>query len=300
MSSAGGPAGESTTGVGAIRPRLVAFDLDGVIWRGDEILPGVRTAVQAVIARGFELRYVSNNSTAHRQAVSQRLLRLGLPAGVERVLTSGYVTARWLGARLPAGAPILVVGESGLVEELTDAGLNAHHAGCAPAGPVPPAAVVVGMDRSVDFSILAAAQKAIRGGALFVATNRDATFPTPEGEVPGAGAIVAAVATAAEKEPILMGKPGPALAEVLADSTGISSSETLFVGDRISTDVAMGKAAGMTTVLVLTGVTTAEELYRLSEAAAAAAPEVRSAMVLPDHVLADLTALPGLLSRLAS
>ena len=290
-----------------VSPRLVAFDLDGVIWRGDEILPGVRAALQHVVGRGLELRYVSNNSTAHRRTVSERLLRSGLPAGVDRVLTSGFVTARWLGARLPAGAPILVVGESGLVEELTDAGLNAYHAGNPPAGPVPAAAVVVGMDRAIDFAILAAAQKAVRAGALFVATNRDATFPTCEGEVPGAGCIVAAVATAAEREPILMGKPSLALAEVLASTTGISAAETVFVGDRLSTDIVMGKAAGMITVLVLTGVTTAGELYGLSapkegqstgaghDLPAGTAPEG----VLHDHVLADLTGLPALLGRLA-
>ncbi len=291
----------------SVSPRLVAFDLDGVIWRGDEILPGARAALQYVVGRGLELRYVSNNSTAHRRAVSERLLRLGLPAGVDRVLTSGFVTARWLGARLPAGAPVLVVGESGLVEELTDAGLNAYHAGQPPAGPVPAAAVVVGMDRAIDFSILAAAQKAVRAGALFVATNRDATFPTCEGEVPGAGCIVAAVATAAEREPILMGKPSLALAEVLASTTGISAAETVFVGDRLSTDIAMGKAAGMITVLVLTGVTTAAELYGQSEPDEGQPLGSQHGLraggppggVSPDHILADLTGLPALLSRLS-
>ena len=97
------------------------------------------------------------------------------------------------------------------------------------------------MDRSFSYETLAAAQKAIMSGALFVATNRDATFPTPDGLTPGSGAIVAAVATAAEPEPVLMGKPGLALAETLAAVTGVRRLETLFVGDSLSTDIAMGQ-----------------------------------------------------------
>ena len=151
-----------------------------------------------------------------------------------------------------------------------------------------PVAVVVGMDRSIDFTSLSIAQRAIRQGAQFVATNRDATFPTPDGEVPGAGAIVAAVATAAESEPVLMGKPGLGLAEVLADTTGVPAENTFFVGDRIGTDIVMGNKAGMVTALVLTGVTAAEEL----------AEGWPSAEERPDHVLADLSGLSGVLDVL--
>ena len=287
----------------------MAFDLDGVVWRGGEIIPGVGEALEDVLRRGLVLRYVSNNSTAHRRTVSERLAALGLPAGVERVLTSGFVTGRWLRARLAAGAPVMVVGEAGLLEELAEAGLDAYHAGGRAADAAPPAAVVVGMDRSIDFSILTAAQKAIRAGALFVATNRDATFPTPAGEVPGAGSIVAAVATAAETEPVVMGKPGLGLAEVLALTTGIPAEQTIFVGDRISTDVVMGEEAGMITVLVLTGVTTLEEWQQVeararecitdaSEGHCAPAALKPADLVVPDHVLADLTGLPSLLDAL--
>ena len=152
-----------------------------------------------------------------------------------------------------------------------------------------PAAVVVGMDRSLSFRTLAEAQAAVRGGALFVATNPDPTFPTPDGLLPGAGALVAAVATAAETEPVFMGKPGQALAEILAEVTGIPPQETLFVGDRLSTDIAMGLQAGMVTVLVLTGVTCEADLE-------CARTEAGSA--LPDHVLADLRELPALLDSL--
>lgn len=272
--------------------RLVALDLDGVVYRGGIVLPGVVEALKDVLARGLDLRYVSNNSTSHRLMVSERLSKMGLPAGEDRVLTSGYVTGRWLRARLAEGAPVMVVGEEGLIQELREAGLGAFHVGDTAAGATGavaggaaakvPEAVVVGMDRAFSFVSLAAAQKAVMDGALFVATNRDATFPTPDGLVPGSGAIVAAVAAAAQAEPFLIGKPSQTLAEALAEATGISAAETVFVGDRVSTDIAMGHQAGMVTVLVLTGV--------------AKLGDPRNS--LADYVIKDLTELSGVLAGL--
>ncbi len=122
-----------------------------------------------------------------------------------------------------------------------------------------------------------------------MATNPDPTFPTPDGLVPGAGALVAAVAAAAEAEPVFMGKPGLALAETLASITGIPPGETLFVGDRLSTDIGMGHEAGMITALVFTGVTSEADLE---------CARTQGAEALPDHVLADLRELPGLLDSL--
>jgi phosphoglycolate/pyridoxal phosphate phosphatase family enzyme len=298
------------------RIRLVAMDLDGVVYRGGSVLPGACEALEDVIARGLDLRYVSNNSTAHREAVSERLAGMGMPAGADRVLTSGFVAARWLQARLPQGSPVMVMGEQGLLRELREAGLEAFHvsdgalagptastsSAASPSSATPtdsaaasglrqevPAAVVVGMDRSLSFKSLARAQAAIRNGALFVATNPDPTFPTPDGLLPGAGSLVAAVATAAEQEPVMMGKPGLALAEILASTTGIPPAETLFVGDRLSTDIDMGYKAGMVTALVLTGVTRESDLEHARE---------EGAEVLPDHVLVDLRELPDLLDSL--
>ncbi len=274
----------------SIRPlRLVAFDLDGVVWRGQEILPAAPKALADVVRRGLDLRYVSNNATAHREAVSQRLAAAGLPAGVDRVLTSAFVAAWWLKEHLSPGTRVMVLGEEGLRREIEEAGLAPYFAREAkPDDPVP-AAVVVGMDRSFCYDTLAAAQAAIKGGALFVATNRDATFPVPGGLKPGAGAVVAAVAAAAEQEPLLMGKPAPTLAETLAAVTGVPGAQSLLVGDRLSTDIAMGAEAGMVTALVLTGVSTESDV---KEAAATGSTP------LPDHVLRDLRELPALLDHL--
>jgi 4-nitrophenyl phosphatase len=306
---AAGPVGGigSAAGTGGAL-RLVALDLDGVVWRGGQLLPGAREALMDVLARGLDLRYVSNNSTAHREAVSKRLAGAGLPAGAERVLTSGFACGRWLQQRLPQGSTVLVVGEEGLLRELREAGFDARHAlhskeiapeaGAGPgdaepvsagAGGAAPAAVVVGMDRSFTYEVLSTAQTVLRAGAMYVATNNDATFPTADGLLPGAGAIVAAISAAAEREPVLVGKPGLALAEVLAAVTGVPATATLFVGDRLTTDVAMAKEAGMVAALVLTGVTTEEDLWRA---------EITREWVLPDHVLGSLEELPGLLELL--
>ena len=286
-----GGMGGPVAGVSRGPIRLAAFDLDGVIWRGQEILPGAQEALADVLRRGLDLRYVTNNSTAHREAVSERLAAAGLPAGAGRVLTSAFVAAWWLKGQLPAGARVMVLGEEGLLREIQDAGLDAYYAKEAKLGDAVPAAVVVGMDRSFCYDTVAAAQWAIKGGALFLATNRDATFPIPGGLKPGAGAVVAAVAAAAELEPLLMGKPAPALAETLAAVTGISAAQTLFVGDRLGTDIVMGANAGMLTALVLTGISTEDDLREAT--AAGTRP-------LPDHVLGDLRELPALLDGLAS
>lgn len=285
----------------APRVALVALDLDGVVWRGERLLPQVAEAVDQVIARGLDVRYVTNNSTAHREEVSRRLAGFGLPAGKERVITSGFVTARWLRERLGGGAAVLVVGEAGLRRELEEEGLRPLAAsrgllaggarGEVQAAGSRVRAVVVGMDRQFCFDSLAAAQHALQQeDVLFVATNTDSTFPTAEGFLPGAGAMVAAVATAAGRQPVVMGKPGLALAAALARVSGVAPERTLFVGDRLSTDVAMGRAAGMLTALVLSGVTSAEQLREdLGRAPAGSAP---------DYVLEGLGDLPGLLADL--
>jgi len=319
VSETGGtPSQGCVSGGGGLR--LLALDLDGVVYRGDVVLPGVREALAEALCRGLDIRYVSNNSTAHRETVSARLAAMGLPAGTERVLTSGFVTGRWLKERLPVGASVLVVGEAGLVRELAEAGFDPIRAGEGAVGGV--GAVVVGLDRGLTYAGLKDALSAIDHGALFVATNEDATVPTPEGLAPGAGAIVAAVKTMTRSEPILVGKPGAALAWALAGTTGVPPAETLMVGDRLDTDVAMGAAAGMITALVLTGVTTEAELERVRSergadvvAGAAGAESVGGAdavggaaesaesggtLRVPDHVLADMTELPALLDLLGA
>jgi len=314
---------------GGGRPVMVAFDIDGVILRGGSLLPGASRAVEDVLARGLLLRFVTNNSTRHRSEVAAKLAGLGLPVRADMVLTSAVATAAWLVARLGLGARVLVVGGSGLVRELAEAGLDPVHARgdaevlsaeaveaaeaatSAPhvppaaaessvarsAADVPsaavrpaaaqPAAVAVGLDVGFDYQTLATAQEALLTDALFVATNIDATFPVEDRLLPGGGAIVAALATASGREPVVIGKPESGLAEALVAEAGGRAGSILFVGDKLNTDIEMASRAGMRSALVLTGVTERSEL----EAPGASQP---------DFVLETLEELPDLLDRLCA
>jgi 4-nitrophenyl phosphatase len=292
-------------------PRLLALDLDGVVYRGSTLLPGVVEAVGLAAGRGLDIRYVTNNATLHREQVAERLREMGLETTYDQVLTSAAAAATWLRERVAPGARTLVVGEAGLQRELRDVGLSVRHAGAAGppsvgARPVgrqaaqqgpelraptrseeetsPFAAVVVGLDRSFSYAALAEAQAAVRAGALLIATNRDPTLPVEGALLPGAGSVLAAVETAAAVRAFVIGKPEAGLAAALALGTGVAANETLFVGDRLDTDVAFGLAAGMQTLLVFTGVTTPDDL----------GPEGPR----PHHVLDDLTGLGPLLDSL--
>lgn len=260
--------------------RLVALDLDGVVYRGAEVLPGVPQAIESLLARGLLVCYVTNNATLRRSAVAEKLRAMGIAADAEQILTSGAAAAAWLRGRLPAGAPLLVVGEPGLMAELRDAGFEPRHA---EEGPVEGSlAVVVGLDRGFTYRAMAHAQAALASGAPFVATNGDTTFPAEDALLPGAGALVQAIAAAAGRAPdVVIGKPSLELARALETSTGVAPGQTLFVGDRLDTDIEMAHAAGMLAVLVLTGVSQREDLA--------------SARVQPDAVLETLPELLRLL-----
>ncbi|NLT34389.1 MAG: HAD-IIA family hydrolase [Gaiellales bacterium] len=287
-------AGMGQTLDGAATPplKLVAFDLDGVIYRGAEVLSGAAEALQAVTERGLILRFVTNNATLHRTAVAARLNGMGLAATPGQVLGSAAATAAWLQGHIPPGSRVLALGEAGLLQELREAGFQAQHVLPRPElglpetlpGNAPVRAVAVGLDRALTYASLAAALQPILEGALFVATNVDATFPTEGRLLPGGGSIVAAVAAAAGRQPEVIGKPGLGMAEALARTTGVAYTNMLLVGDRLDTDIEMGLRAGMRTALVLTGVT---------QQADVAQSERR-----PDFVLPNLQELPGLLDRI--
>jgi len=215
--------------------------------------------------------------------LAERLRSMGFPATEGQVLGSAAATAAWLQDHIPAGSLVLAVGESGLLRELEEAGFTARHATEAGEEEVA-AAVAVGLDRGLTYESLAAAQHHILHGALFVATNTDNTFPAEGRVLPGGGAVVAAVAAAAGRQPTVIGKPGLGMAEALRHTTGVAYEDTLFVGDRLDTDIAFGAQVGMKTLLVLTGVHSAEHLDPQG--------------VQPDFVLANLSGLGMLLDRL--
>ena len=226
-------------------PPVVCCDLDGVLWRGDEPIPGSADAVSDLRARGLRVAFLSNNSSLTVADVVAKLARFGVPAESDDVLTSALAAAELLHAGLPAGAAVLTCAGAGVTEALGAVGLRIVDR-------PPAAAVVVGFHREFDFDELDRASQAIRAGARFVATNLDATYPIPGGLLPGAGAIVAAIATASGATPEVAGKPSPAMAELVRHRLG---TRGIVVGDRPSTDGALAQVLGWPFALVLSGVT---------------------------------------------
>ena len=246
---------------------LLLVDLDGVVYRSTETVPGVPSVLAARAAAGDDIVYVTNNAMTYSAKYLPRLASHGAPVGPDRVVTSASAAAVWIHDQLPSVRRVLAVGASGLERELREAGFDVvtvgHAAtrmheegidGWAAAGH--PDAVVVGLDPQMSYLRVAAAADCIRAGAAFVATNRDPVYPTAQGLRPGAGSVVAAVATAARAEPqVVIGKPGPYLLEAGARLVGADVRKAVMIGDAL-TDVAAGRAVGARTILMLTGVTT--------------------------------------------
>jgi 4-nitrophenyl phosphatase len=226
---------------------VVACDLDGVVWRGDEAIPAAADGIAALRAAGLRVAFVSNNSNSPVGDVVAKLERMGVPATADDVVTSALAAA-WLVARtLAPGARVLVCGGPGVREALRAAGLD-------PVDDRPAEAVVVGFHREFDYDALDRASHAVRDGARFVATNLDATYPVPGGLIPGAGSLVAAVATAAGARPEVAGKPEAPTVGLIKERYGPVG---VVVGDRPTTDGALADALGWPFALVLSGVTAA-------------------------------------------
>ena len=254
---------------------LVVFDLDGVIYLIDKPIPGAAAAVERLRNDGTTVAYVTNNASRRAAEVAALLSGMGVPATAGEVLTSAGASAVVLAERLPAGAPVLVVGADALRDEVGDAGLT----------PVEraedsPAAVVQGYGPDVGWRILAEAALAVRAGATWVATNTDRTLPSPRGPLPGNGSLVAVLRTALNRDPdVVVGKPQPGLFTTAASRSG--ARRPLTVGDRLDTDIEGAVRAGQDSLLVLTGVSGPADLL--------AAPEQQR----PTYVAADLSALFG-------
>ncbi len=220
-------------------------DLDGVLYLDTEPIPGAGDALTALERTGMRILLVTNNSTRTADQTAAKLADVvGYPADPAQVLGSGQAAAELL--RGGAG-PVFVVGETGLVGTLEAAGLAVTGDWRAAT------TVVVGLDRWVTYARLRDAALAVRAGARFVATNADPTYPTPDGQVPGCGALVAFIAAAAGTAPEVAGKPHAAARALVRAALG--PGPTYVVGDRVDTDLEMGRLEGWERVLVLTGVT---------------------------------------------
>ena len=221
------------------------LDLDGVVWLGDEPIPGAADAVARLRARGERVLFATNNSSAVLGDQEAKLERMGIPADGD-VLTSAAAAARLV----QPGERALVAGGPGIVEALVARGASPVRDGDADV-------VVVGFHRDFDYERLRIAVRALQRGARLIATNDDATYPTPGGPIPGGGAIVAAVAYASGMTPVVAGKPHAPMADLVR---AIGGERGTMVGDRPETDGAFATRLGYRFALVLTGVTTAADL----------------------------------------
>jgi len=241
------------------------FDLDGVLYRGDRPVPGAPDAVAAIREAGRGIAFMTNNSARTPDEVSGRLRTMGIPSSAPEVATSAAPTARMLADRGCRSA--FVIGETGIRVALADAGIDVR---AGDAGEVD--AVVVGWDRTADYTALRRASVLVDRGAVFVGTNADASFPAADGtRWPGAGALVAAIATATGAVAEIVGKPNaPMYLDALERAGG---GIPLVIGDRLDTDIAGAAALGWDSLLVLTGITDRGDL---------AASPVRSTLVAED------------------
>jgi 4-nitrophenyl phosphatase len=257
--------------------RGLLIDLDGVVYMGRDPIPGAGAFLAEARRRGLRFLLVTNNSTTTPELVAERLRGMRIDAEPDEILTSAQAAVAYVKLHARPGSRVRIVGEAGLRQAAEEEGFVVLEDGEAPAE-----WVIAGLDRAFTYARLASATRDIMHGAHFVATNADALLPVEGGRVvPGAGTMVAAIQTATGVVPVVLGKPEPGLFEHGLRRLGaLSPGEAAMIGDRLDTDVAGGRRAGLHTILVLTGVTTAAE-------AGAAQPS-------PDAVVADLAGVASL------
>jgi 4-nitrophenyl phosphatase len=234
--------------------KALILDMDGVIWRDNEAIGSLPEIFASIHQRGLKFVFATNNGTKTVEQYQQKLQEMGVSAEPDQIINSAITVASMLSQLYPQGGPVFIIGENGLIEALKERGF--YHSENAPQ------VVVAGIDRGITYEKLSQATLLIRSGIPFYGTNPDRTFPTPRGLVPGAGAILAAIETASDVTPIIVGKPSPSMYQLALERLKISPFEALAVGDRLETDILGGFRAGTRTALVLSGVTTLAELEK--------------------------------------
>ncbi|MHB8772297.1 MAG: HAD-IIA family hydrolase [Syntrophales bacterium] len=251
------------------------FDLDGTVYLGERLLPGAERVVRLLRERGRKVVFLSNKPLYTREDYAAKLTRLGIPTAPAEVVNSTFVLIRYLQKEAPQ-ARIFVMGELPFVAEMARAGFRLTE------NPEEIEYVVAAFDRTFDYRKYNIAFQAIKRGAHFIATNPDRTCPVDGGELPDCAGIIAALeAVTLKKVEVVVGKPSPITVQVALDTMGLAAADCLLVGDRLETDIRMGKESGMKTALVLTGVTDRKTL--------------EASPIRPDYVLAGVGELESML-----
>lgn len=265
------------------------FDLDGTVYLGESALPGAVETLQHLRDTGKRILFVTNKPLQPRTAYAEKLTKLGIEASPDDVITSGYVMSYHL-AQHYSDLRLYVIGENALLQELREQGLHviSDFIDQNPSDVISPDgidAVVVAFDRTLDYRKLNTAYQALLNGAKFFATNADKMCPMPGGGIPDAGATIAALEhISGRKLELLAGKPSDLIMRVALDRLGLEANQCLMVGDRLETDMLMGRQAGMKTAVVLTGAST-----RL---------DVEQTDPPPDYILENIGEIPEALQDL--
>lgn len=281
---------------------VAIFDMDGVLYRGDTVMPYAREALSRLRVGGWQVFFATNNSSASREDYVRRLTRMGLGGDAEHIITSAYATAHYLERLEPKPTDAFVVGAEGLRNEIRAVGIPVRSRDDLPGLDPPPEAaldgeasasamraylvdldlpptpdtVVVGLDLHLTYATLAEAQRGILGGARFIASNKDRAYPVEGRLLPGAGSIVRALEVATEREAVCIGKPEPWLFAEAIRRAGSDAGPVVVVGDAPQYDIVAAHRVGATGVLITTGLTE-------SAAVAKATGEA-----VPDHVIHSL------------
>ena len=231
--------------------RGMIIDMDGVLWRGLDPIGNLPEVFNSIAQLDLKFILVTNNATRSVSQYEEKLKDFGVGVPTRQIINSAQATAQYLGHKFPEGGPVYVIGEEGLLQALEE---NKFHHSEEEA-----LAVVVGLDRTVNYDKLKKAALLIQEDKLFVCTNPDPALPSPEGLLPGTGSIIAALETATGVKGMIIGKPQPEMYRMAIERMGISPQNTLVVGDRLETDIAGGQTLGCPTAVVLSGVASRSE-----------------------------------------
>ena len=254
------------------------FDLDGTVYRGDQLIPGADGVIRLLRENKRKVVFLSNKPLETREDYVSKLTRLGIPTQPDEVINSTFVMVHYLKRNAPQ-ARLFIVGEIPFIEELKKAGFLIT------VEPKEIDYVIVAFDRTFDYRKLNIAFQAIKLGAHFIATNPDRTCPVEGGEIPDCAGMIAAIEAVTEKKvEVIVGKPSPIMVQAVLDVIGLRPEECILIGDRLETDIKMGKDSGIATGIVLTGVTNEKMLE-----------EIKHSSFQPDFVFQSIADVENLL-----
>ena len=248
----------------------IIFDMDGVLWRGDDPQPGVPDIFPFLQEKNISYVFATNNSSKTPAMYVEKLGRIGVRANPDQIITSAIATAHYARETYPDAETVYIIGREGIIEAFAEQGFTQVFDEQADLA-------VAGFDPTLTYDKLRAACYQIQRGARFIGTNPDKSFPEPDGFAPGAGSILAALEAATDVSPKIVGKPYPPMFETALDILNTTADRTLMVGDRLETDIQGANSLGMYSVLLLSGISTQDDAERLN--------------IKPDAVLENVSAL---------